>query len=62
MLNHGVPVIVVSKRLGHSLPSTILDVYGNLYHELQNDVAKIMDDLITPIPVELPEKVGKELF
>jgi integrase len=34
MLNYGVPVIVVSKRLGHALPSTTLDVYGNLYHEL----------------------------
>ena len=61
MLNHGVPVIVASKRLGHSLPSTTLDVYGHLYHELQNDAAKIMDDLVTPIPVEITEKVGKEV-
>ena len=61
MLNHGVPVIVASKRLGHSLPSTTLDVYGHLYHELQNDAAKIMDDLVTPIPVEITEKVGQEL-
>jgi len=61
MLNHGVPVIVVSKRLGHSLPSTTLDVYGHLYHELQNDAARIMDELVTPVPVALSEMVGKEL-
>ena len=60
MLNHGVPVIVVSKRLGHSQPSTTLDVYGHLYHEMQNDAAKIMDELVTPIPVQLSEKVGME--
>ena len=61
MLNHGVPVIVASKRLGHSQPSTTLDVYGHLYHEMQNDAARIMDELVTPIPVELPKKVGQEL-
>ena len=58
MLNHGVPVIVASKRLGHSQPSTTLDVYGHLYHEMQNDAARIMDELVTPIPVKLSEKVG----
>lgn len=60
MLNHGVPVIVASKRLGHSQPSTTLDVYGHLYHEMQNDAARIMDELVTPIPVKLSEKVGIE--
>ena len=50
----GAPVIVASKRLGHSLPSTTLDVYGNLYHELQNDAAKIMDDLVVPSAIKAP--------
>ena len=53
--------IEASKRLGHSQPSTTLDVYGHLYHELQNDAARIMDELVTPIPVELSEKVGIEV-
>jgi hypothetical protein len=30
MLNHGIPVLIVSKRLGHSKPSITLDVYGHL--------------------------------
>ena len=53
MLNHGVPSIVVSRILGHSKPSTTLDIYGHLYHEMQGEAAKIMDDLVTPIQVEL---------
>ena len=60
-MNHNVPVVVVSKRPGQSQPSTTLDVYGHLYHELQNDAAEIMDELVTPIPVKLPKKVGKEV-
>lgn len=53
MLNHGVPPIVVSRILGHSKPSTTLDIYGHLYHEMQGEAAKVMDDLVTPIQVEL---------
>ncbi len=33
MLNKDVPVITVSKRLGHAKPSTTLDIYGHLYPE-----------------------------
>ena len=29
MLNHGIPVIVVSGMLGHSKPSITLDIYGH---------------------------------
>lgn len=57
MLNHGVPVIVVSKILGHSKPSITLDIYGHLYHEMQGEAARIMDELVTPIRVELKESI-----
>lgn len=53
MLNNCVPPIVVSKILGHSKPSITLDVYGHLYVEMQSEAAKIMDELVTPIPVDL---------
>jgi len=43
----------VSKILGHSKPSITLDVYGHLYVEMQSEAAKIMDELVTPIPVDL---------
>lgn len=52
MLNNGIPPIVVSKMLGHAKPSITLDVYGHLYFEKQNEAAKIMDALVTPIRVE----------
>jgi integrase len=57
MLNHGIPVIVVSKILGHSKPSITLDIYGHLFHEMQNEAARIMDDLVTPIQVEFAESL-----
>jgi len=53
MLNHGVPVLIVSKILGHSKPSTTLDIYGHLIPIMQDGVASLMDDLVTPIPVKL---------
>ena len=53
MLNHGVPVLVVSKILGHANPSITLNIYGHLYTESVNVAAKLMDDLVTPLRVEL---------
>ena len=47
MLNYGVPVIVVSRRLGHARPSMTLDVYGHLIPSMQEEVAEVMDTLIT---------------
>ena len=57
MLNHGIPVIVVSKMLGHSKPSITLDIYGHLYNEMQDEAAKMMDELLTPIPTNLSNVV-----
>jgi integrase len=51
MLNHGVPAIVVSKRLGHSKVSVTLDIYGHLIQEMQDGPAAMIDELITPIEV-----------
>jgi hypothetical protein len=42
--------------LGHSKPSITLDVYGHLYHEMQGEAAEIMDKLVTPILVTLPQE------
>lgn len=59
LLNNGIPVIVVSKILGHSKPSVTLDVYGHLYHEMQDEAAATLDKLVTPIQVEFPYAVNK---
>jgi integrase len=39
MLNLGIPVIIVSRRLGHSRPSITLDIYGHLMPAMQEEVA-----------------------
>lgn len=46
MLNRGIPVIVVSRILGHARPSITLDVYGHLMPTMQDEAAKLMDELI----------------
>ena len=56
MLNNGIPVIVASKVLGHSKPSTTMDIYGHLYNRMQDEVVRLMDDLVTPIQVELSHR------
>lgn len=52
MLSHGVPVLVVSRMLGHSRPSITLDVYGHLIPSAQAEVAEKMDELIAPIELK----------
>jgi integrase len=49
MLNYGIPVIVVSRRLGHAKPSITLDIYGHLMPGMQAEAAQKIDELITPV-------------
>jgi len=52
MLNYGIPPIIVSRRLGHSKVSITLDIYGHLIPEMQDEAAKLIDDLIIPEQVD----------
>ena len=63
MLNRNIPAIVVSKRLGHAKPSTTLDIYGHLLPEGQEEAARLMDEIITSVPVAIPStpRTGKNL-
>ena len=56
MLIHGVPLIVVSKVLGHSQPSTTLNIYGHVVPAAYENVGDQMDELLTPIPIDMGEK------
>jgi integrase len=49
MLNHDVPVIIVSRRLGHARTSITTDVYGHLLPNMQDVAAELIDELVTPI-------------
>jgi integrase len=57
MLNRGIPVIVVSKILGHSKPSITLDLYGHLYSEMQGEASRLMDELVSPVKVNLTAQI-----
>lgn len=59
LLNNKGTLIAVSKMLGHSKSSVTLDTYGHLFNESQGEIAEIMDKLVTPILVELPQKTEK---
>lgn len=61
LLNHGVPIIVVSRMLGHSKPSVTLDIYAHLYQESQGEAAELMDKLVAPIPVQMPKEAKNEV-
>ncbi|TAK14577.1 MAG: site-specific integrase [Anaerolineae bacterium] len=51
MLNHNIPVLVASRRLGHAKASITLDVYGHLIPSKQEEAAELMDELLTPVDV-----------
>ena len=59
MMNHQVPILVASRRLGHSKPSVTLDIYCHLYQESQNEVANLLDELVTSVPVEMPSETSR---
>jgi len=48
MLNHGIPVLITSKRLGYSKPSVTIDVYGHLLQSKQEEAVELMDNLMSP--------------
>jgi integrase len=54
LLKAGVPVKVVSERLGHVTPSFTLDVYGWVLPGMQAEAAAVFSRLMTAGPVEDP--------
>lgn len=59
MLNNGVPPIVISRILGHAKPSITMDIYGHLLSSMQTQAAIIMDELVTPIQVNIDDFQSK---
>jgi len=44
MLNHGIPVLIASKSLGHSKPSITIDVYGHMIPSKEKEAEQLMDN------------------
>jgi hypothetical protein len=53
MLNHDIPVIIVSCRLGHAKASITSDVYGHLMPNMREEAVEMIDELVTPTEVKL---------
>lgn len=53
MINNGIPIIVVSRRLGHSRVSITVDTYSHLLPEIQSEAAEVIDNLVMPVEIEL---------
>lgn len=49
MINRGIPIVVVSKILGHSKPGVTLNIYAHCVSDLQYEAAKVMEEITTPI-------------
>jgi integrase len=58
MLNHDVPVIIVSRRLGHARASITSDIYGHLMPNMQDEAAEMIDELVTPTEVKLEKPIS----
>lgn len=56
MLNRNIPVLTVSRILGHSKPSITLDIYGHLISGAQLEAARIMDEVFSFVPVDLTQR------
>lgn len=53
MLSQGVPMEVVSEKLGHSRPSTTADIYRHIYLEEHERHTIALTKLLTPTPLRL---------
>jgi len=61
MLNHGIQLLTGSYILGHSQPSTTLNMYGHQFSAMELQAACLVDDIFdqpqlqaqpSPLPVE----------
>jgi integrase len=55
----GVPVKVVSERLGHAAPSYTIDTYQHVLPGMQADAARIFEQLVAP-STETSEKTREK--
>ena len=56
MLLSNIPILIVSRRLGHAKVSTTLDIYGHFIPGMQDQAAQMMDELVTPIAADLQQQ------
>jgi integrase len=58
MLSHGIPPIIVAGMLGHSL-AILMTTYAHYIPGTQDEAARLMDEILTPIPIDLKSYTPK---
>lgn len=56
LLKNGVPIKVISERLGHSSTSFTMDIYAHLMLGMQQEAASVMDGVLNPVSKSLSKK------
>jgi integrase len=56
LLEMGTPLNTVQRRAGHSKPSVTADIYGHAMPGSQDEAAQTIEEMVTPIAVELTQK------
>ena len=52
LINNGINIQVISKRLGHNKVSTTLDIYAHLYPNKEDEAVSLMDDDFKPATIK----------
>ena len=47
LINLGINILAISRRLGHDDIKTTLNIYGHLYHTTNDEIAAKIESLIT---------------
>jgi integrase len=53
LLDMGLPVNTVQGRAGHAKASTTVNIYGHATARLQTEAAEKIEELITPVQIQL---------
>jgi hypothetical protein len=53
MLSHGIPPVIVAGMLGHSISIPLVNTYAHFIPTMQDEAARLMDEILTPIPIDL---------
>ena len=54
MINHDIPVIIVSRRFDHVRTSITMGLYGYKLPSIQDEAAQLIDELVPPTVVKIP--------
>jgi hypothetical protein len=60
LIKAGVPVKVVSERLGHATPAFTIDTYQHVLPGMQADAARTFEQLLAPAPPPSRSKPGED--